>query len=110
MNQYRQGDVFLQKVEETPELEEKRYTSIDGKELENSVILAYGETTGHKHAIYNSNSFLAKEKNGNRFFLIVVKENKLEHEEHDTIKLPVGKYEVIGQRVYSPGEIRRVAD
>lgn len=111
MKQYRQGDVFLKEIIDIPEIEDKTYYSVEGPIPDDgSLILAHGESTGHKHAIYDKNSILVKEKEGNRFFLIVIKETDLKHEEHDPIKLPVGKYEVIRQREYFPTEIRRVAD
>ena len=32
------------------------------------------------------------------------------HEEHSTIKLPPGNFEIVQQKEYSPEEIRNVAD
>jgi hypothetical protein len=34
----------------------------------------------------------------------------LEHEDHDTIMIPPGTYQVVRQREYSPGAVRYVAD
>lgn len=115
MKQFRQGDIFLKEILSLPPLEENIIFSSENNILnknikEGEIILAYGESTGHKHAFYNQNAFLFKEKNGNRFFLIVKNESHLEHEEHDTIILPIGNYEVIRQREYTPKEIRRVTD
>ncbi len=103
MNQhYRQGDVLVEQVESIPEAA----TSIerDG----DRVILAYGEVTGHAHAIKNR---IAKfyQADGERF-LDLSKACELEHEEHSTILLPAGRYRVVIQREYSPAGIRNVAD
>lgn len=111
--QFRQGDVFLNKVENLPELEKEHIFSVEGPTLKNQIILAHGEATGHKHAIKigDANAFLFKAAaNDGRFFLIVKKESELTHEEHSKIKLPVGNYEVIRQREYTPESIRWVAD
>ena len=110
--QFRQGDVFLSRCDCMPPLEDREYFSVEGKEMDGLIILAYGEVTGHKHAINikNKNAVLLKAANDNRFFLIVTKEAELKHEEHSKIKLPIGQYEVIRQREYTPEAIRWVAD
>lgn len=111
--QFRQGDVFLNKVDNLPELENEEIFSVEGPSLKNQIILAHGEATGHKHAIKltSGNALLFKSAaNDGRFFLIVKKDCELTHEEHSKIKLPVGNYEVIRQREYTPESIRWVAD
>lgn len=111
--QFRQGDVFLKKCDDLPELETNPFFSIEGEEIEGFIILAHGEATGHKHAIKieDDNVSLFKcSANDNRFFLIVKTESDLKHEEHSTIKVPPGKYQVIRQREYTPESIRYVAD
>lgn len=110
--QFRQGDVFLNQVNDVPELEKEQVFSVEGPTLKKQIILAHGEATGHKHAIKikNNNALLFKAANDNRFFLIVRKESDLTHEEHSKIKLPVGNYEVIRQREYTPESIRWVVD
>lgn len=108
--QYRQGDVFLNKIEKLPELETKEIYSVGGQSEAGHIILAFGEVTGHKHAIHSKNAILFKAKHENKFFLMVMKPVDLIHEEHSTITLPVGNYEVIKQREYAPGKIKWVAD
>lgn len=110
--QYRQGDVLLKQVESIPELDGSKICSLEGEEVEDTLILALGESTGHAHAIrnVNGNAFLGKARNENKFFLIVLSDVDLTHEEHAKITLPAGKYEFIRQREYSPVEIRQVAD
>ncbi len=112
MKSFRQGDVYLKQVEVLPELEDKHYFSTESKpeSEDKSIVLAYGESTGHKHAIYDGNAILMRQKNSDKFYLIIVKTSELKHEEHDPISLPVGNYEVVHQREYTPTQIRRVID
>jgi hypothetical protein len=99
--QYRQGDVFLVKVDELPP--EAVEQASDGR-----VVLAYGEVTGHAHAI---NAACAKlYEHGQDRILEVFEPTKLEHEEHSAIALEPGFYKVVRQQEYSPGTVRRVAD
>ena len=100
MNIYRQGDVLLIEVEPVQGEEVKRDAG--------RVILAYGEVTGHAHAIREKSVKLV-EWDGARYvssdqpFTIV-------HEEHNTVAMPAGTFKVIHQREYTPQEIRRVVD
>lgn len=100
--QYRQGDIFLKHTSEKIE-------NFEEIERENErIVLAYGEVTGHAHAIKSKNAILVKANN--KIFLMVLKPVELEHEEHAKINLPIGNYEVIRQRQYTPEEIKFVAD
>ena len=100
---FRQGDVLL-KPTKMPS-----GTTLICISAEKRVVLAEGEATGHAHAIYGKGAKLYQKDN--RFFLCVVMPNvKIEHEEHDDIPLPIGDYEVVRQREYSPEEIRNVRD
>lgn len=102
MKQYRQGDVFLRRVEKLPEGAEKQKR--DGR-----IVLAYGEVTGHAHAIHEVEADVYALKTGERYLLISGL-SKLVHEEHATIDIEPGVYEVIQQREYFPQGIRNVAD
>lgn len=121
----RQGDVALIRVNDLPAnlTERKR----DG----GRVVLAYGEVTGHAHAITKkgvmqfdaenavdaAKKLLASvgltvevtEQNAPTF-IEVPSDASIVHEEHGTIDLPAGKYVKLQQREYSPVEIRTVAD
>lgn len=115
MKQFRQGDIFLKQVNYLPNLEKEPICSAENNDLNkelgsHEIVLAYGEVTGHKHAIKDKNASLFREQQGNKIFLLVRKEVELNHEEHSTIILPIGNYEVVRQREYTPNEIRRVAD
>ena len=102
--QYRQGDVFIERTKD----------KVTGKpvprDAQGRVVLAYGEVTGHAHAIYGAQVLMFRDDALARTFLTVKEKAELVHEEHDTIVIEPGDYEIIHQREYRPEEIRRVAD
>lgn len=105
MKLFRQGDVLVRQVEEIP-------TGLRTVPRDNGrVILAYGEVTGHAHAVEGDVEFLAADlADLEDRFLRVEAEAQVVHEEHDTITLPPGNYRVVRQREYTPEAIRTVAD
>lgn len=106
MKIYRQGDVLIRKIKSLP----KSAKDITPKDR---IVLAYGEVTGHAHAIAPGEArefSMADAANATRRFLSVVKEATVRHEEHAAIPLPPGIYEIIQQREYTPEAIRNVAD
>lgn len=106
---YRQGDVLLLKRDRRPP---GRLADYDLVERDNGrIVLAYGEATGHAHAIADDSAKLIEAKRGARRFLSVPgSETVLRHEEHDAIHLPPGIYEVVQQREYSPAGDLLVGD
>ena len=104
---YRQGDILIKSVDEldtTNLIELKR-------DKQDRIVLAYGEVTGHAHAIKNKNSVLMQDKKTNKIYLMILSNTvDLIHEEHATIKLPMGNYEVKRQREYTPERIVYVKD
>jgi len=104
---YRQGDVMLRRVDALPEGATIK-PSENGK-----VVLAYGEKTLHHHRTENAEAVeytMQDAANVVRRFLSVAGGAQVRHEEHATVNLPAGIYEVIQQVDYSPGAIRNVAD
>jgi hypothetical protein len=123
--QFRQGDVLIVMVDSLPK-------NVVAKPRDNGrVVLAYGEVTGHAHAIIEkkvihydapdavsaAEALLASVGMKRQLtaenaptFLELATEAPLQHEEHGTIKLPAGRAVVIRQREYSPTELRSVAD
>ena len=100
---YRQGDVLLRRVASIP-AGAKEVARDQGR-----VVLAYGEVTGHAHAIVDEGAVLLSVAES-ATFLRLTKGARLIHEEHATIALPAGDYQVVRQREYRPwGEVR-VAD
>ena len=107
---YRQGDVLIKRVRTIP-------TGAKPKARDNGrVILAYGEVTGHAHQLMVADRppvaddavLLTVAESAT--FLRLKKGAQLVHEEHATIDLAPGNYEIVHQREYRPwGEVR-VAD
>ena len=103
MTQYRQGDVFIERIAVMPQ-GTRRIAPISGK-----LVLAEGEATGHAHTIEADYGTLV-EKNG-VLYLQVKEAAPLTHQEHATVTLPKGKYRVTRQREWSDAnEPRRVLD
>ena len=104
-HQYRQGDVLITRVRRT----RARMTPVARDA--GRVVLAYGEVTGHAHAIAEPDVEILSDDDNRRFLRIVGSGGAtLVHEEHATITLPKGTYEVTRQREYSPEAVRQVAD
>ncbi|HVJ44671.1 MAG TPA: hypothetical protein VM639_24450 [Dongiaceae bacterium] len=104
---YRQGDVLIR------ERAEPVAVATEVPRDKGAVVLAYGEVTGHSHAIHNPKVKLFRDSgNGGATYLSIADPAgaALQHEEHATIQLPAGHYDVTIQREYSPQAIRNVAD
>lgn len=103
---YRQGDVLLVQVKEAPP-RTKPVPLEDGR-----IVLAHGEATGHAHAIVDESAELVTAEQAAELYLHVHGSDGVDlvHDEHQTIRLPQGTYEVRRQREYAPDEIRMVAD
>ena len=105
--QVRQGDVLLVPVDRITGLA-RPLPRTDGR-----IVLAWGEVTGHAHAIRAAGATLFgidEER-----YLRVAEPVTLDHEEHGTIDVVPGAYRVVIQREYVPPEIepagfRRVID
>jgi hypothetical protein len=103
-DQYRQGDVLLIAVDAVPG------RAVPVPRDQGEVVLAYGEVTGHRHAIAEPHAellTLPDEEMERRFLRIVGEQARLLHEEHDPITLPPGIYQVVRQREYLPSESAR---
>ena len=95
---YRQGDILLKKIETIPE---------GVKPTEDDVILK-GEATGHAHRIVNGSIFTGP--GTGEMYIEAEVGASLVHEEHNTIPIEAGFYEVIRQREYNPRRSRFVED
>jgi hypothetical protein len=103
----RQGDVLLVPVGEVPTAAQPVARS-GGR-----VVLAWGEVTGHAHAISTRGATLLEQ--GTERYLRVTRPVVLGHEEHAAIDIAPGAYRVVIQREYVPAEgpslaWRRVVD
>jgi len=106
---YRQGDVLLIGYREKDGVKADKEAKLDG----GRAILAYGEVTGHAHALNGRDVALMEgEREDSDKILAVKKSTSLKHEEHAAIPLRRGeKYIVRRQMEYSQTEMgRTVAD
>jgi hypothetical protein len=98
---YRQGDVLFKKVKAVPPGTHKKRAT--GHILE-------GEATGHVHRIAELDQAEVLEVGEGLFLSVSDAGVSIVHEEHHTINLPAGTFEVIRQREYAPDAIRNVVD
>ena len=116
-NQIRQGDVLLEEIDITQQLEPTMSSKLSENEsLKDKVlitkdkkVLAYGEKTGHSHILTGDVNFY---NTGNNQIICQVNSNaQLIHEEHGNIDVPKGDYIVIIQREFDAVRgIRTVMD
>lgn len=98
---YRQGDVLFKAIAALPKGESKKRPT--GHILE-------GEKTGHIHRVAELDQADVLEINNGLYLNVTENGVSIVHEEHKTLDLPAGGYEIVRQREYSPEEIRNVAD
>ena len=101
---FRQGDVLVERVKGKKAPKGAEAVPLDA----GRVVLAYGELTGHAHALPGE---LVSMYRWQGDVLIEVKAaTALRHEEHDPIPLGPGLYKVTRQREYRPEAPVWVAD
>ena len=112
--QARQGDVYIERIDdEAP-------TGDAVARDRGRVVLAYGEATGHAHAIHEDDASLFEDRGPDgdaawsrvsRILRVSGKAGvELRHEEHATVHLPPGTYRVTRQREWTGEDERAVAD
>lgn len=104
----RQGDILVvQTTDQVPADAKPRPRDDSGR-----VVLAYGEVTGHAHAILDPDVELLSIGDEVEMWLKVNRKEgaTLVHEEHASIHLPQGIHRVVRQREYTPEAVRRVED
>lgn len=100
----RQGDVTLVPVTEMGDLPKT-------ERVRGRLVLAEGEVTGHAHGVTDRGANLYGTELETRFLEVLAAGGvALDHEEHDTIVVPQGLWEVRIGRVFEPAGIRRVSD
>jgi len=109
MKMYRHGDVLLIKVKNLPR-------NVKLKEKKSKVILE-GEATGHAHRLKGNAKILEiaeqianNAENNVIGYAVVDGKTDLVHEEHNTITLPSGVYQIRRQREYDERITRFVRD
>jgi hypothetical protein len=92
----RQGDVLLIPVDRIPD-------DAFVVEFGSRIVLAEGEATGHAHAVLGEGVELVEADDETRYVEVIgPRPAKLVHEEHETISLQPGAYEVRRQREFVP--------
>ena len=124
---YRHGDILLIKIDKLPE--DIKFKAKKGK------IILKGEVTGHAHRLKGNakilevaeriannpigvwdgqmlvvNTVTVEPKSQVIGYAVVKEPTELIHEEHNTITLPIGTYEIRRQREYDTEYIRFVED
>ena len=98
----RQGDVYLERIDKLP-------SGVQEVPRENGrIILAYGEVTGHAHAIVETGAIQYALENDR--FLDVQEIVHDVHEEHATLTITPGFYRVKIQQQYTPEAITNAFD
>ena len=100
----RHGDLRLKKLEINT-------VPSDTKKLGGNII-AEGEKTGHNHKLVGSVQLYANKVGTDVKYIEVLEDTKLVHQEHDTIPMEKGIYELIHEQEFSPAEemTQRVID
>jgi hypothetical protein len=105
---YRQGDVLITRIDQIPSGLRKRPRDAG------RIVLAYGEVTGHAHAVdvaADPDAAIYDAPDGDGFYLRIGSATGVMHEEHARVELEPGDYRVTRQREWSDlDEPRQVAD
>ena len=103
----RHGDLFIRQISELP----------SGLKAQENTVLAYGEATNHSHQLVQGQacvySATGSDTEGKKYFEVTSKGGaKLVHQEHKTIDIPQGQYEVLNEKELNPFDeaVRRVQD
>jgi len=102
----RQGDVLIVPSKSIP----KTATAVDPEN--ERLIVARGEATGHHHSFPHMRGavLFRDDGNGGQMYVEAKTTTPLDHQEHSTLMLAPGKYDVRIQRVARTGVVQRVAD
>jgi len=116
----RQGDVLIinERANSLRESTRKRLFGATNKQefsfkTEKCLPLAYGEVSGHKHAIYDKNQaqlLVSSDVQETLKHLNVTGNAVLQHEEHDAIQIAEKMNAVLIQNEYQQTKIRRSMD
>lgn len=95
----RHGDLLLKPIKQIGK----------GMKKSNDMVLAYGELTGHHHRLEGD---VEVYRLGEQTQVLVKGKTELTHQEHKTIQIPEGIYELVREREFDPyaDAIRKVQD
>jgi hypothetical protein len=97
MEPYRQGDILFKPITKFPVSRKRLKVRKDG-------VVAYGEVTGHAHKVTGDATVF--ERAADKLLIDVTGTAEVVHEDHKTIALPKGLYEVVRQRQHVPSTRR----
>ena len=110
---FAQGDLLIERVDDVLPSGAEIHALDDG-----AVVLAEGEATGHRHAIYDAVTMfrddgLARDIPEGLYIghvRVLGDTACVQHDEHSTIDLPKGTWRVRRQRELEPRDVRIVSD
>ncbi len=110
---YAQGDLLIERVADIPVSGMPICPDPDG-----AAVLAEGEFTGHRHAIYDRITMFRDDALAHDIpdglyvghIRVDGPSARIQHQEHDTVTLPKGTYRVRRQRELEPRDARIIAD
>ena len=110
---FAQGDLLFERVEDRLPSGSEIYRESDG-----ALVLAEGEVSGHRHAIFEAVTMfrddgLARDiPDGLYIGHVLVPDStaRVQHDEHSAITLPKGTWRVRRQRQVEPTDVRIVSD
>ena len=94
---YRHGDLLIRQVKKISESTKRLSTNI----------IAEGEVTGHNHKLYGSHQVYGTHSSQNwriiePTYFQAKEEISLKHQEHNTLKISKGLYEILHERECNP--------
>ena len=93
---YRHGDLLIRQIKKIPESATPLSTNI----------IAEGEVTGHNHKLYGSHQVYGTCPKNPRVieptYFQAKEDISLKHQEHNTLKISKGLYEILHEREYNP--------
>lgn len=107
----RQGELVF--VKKTDDVDKTYYVNRDKGNKKIDGVIAFGETSGHKHQLQGNFEYYEDFSEGSLKMGTIVALDDVEvvHEEHNSLKLERGIWEVYTKREYSEeDEFRRVID
>ena len=101
MNLYRHGDLIIKSCKKRE----------DAKEIKSNIDLALGEATGHHHQLISPIIKFFGENGAVNYFEID-EPAELTHQEHNTLQITPGSYEIQIEREYDyfENELKKVVD
>lgn len=105
MKMVRQGDILLMSASEQITETAQKIETVNDR-----IVVALGEVTGHSHTIDGSTATMYRDEVLNREWLVVDTDTEMVHQEHAPVTIEQGTWLVVRQREYQRGTVRNVLD